>query len=54
MTAREELYPRLIEALRECMSTLDMCINSSNAAAAFDEADRVLTKYRPLLQQIDV
>jgi hypothetical protein len=48
MTAHEEV----VQALRECMSALDMCLNSSDIAAALEEADRVLTTYRPLLQRL--
>ena len=53
MTNREELYTELVGALRECMSALDMCLNSSDMASALDEADRVLTTYRPLLERVD-
>ena len=42
----------LVEALRESMSALDMCLNSSDLEAALEEADRVLTTYRPLLARI--
>ncbi|HVA18875.1 MAG TPA: hypothetical protein VMU55_01725 [Solirubrobacteraceae bacterium] len=48
MTGREEL----VQALRECMSALDACLNSSELEAALEEADRVLTTYRLLLQQL--
>jgi len=42
----------VVQALQECMSALDMCLNSSDTSGAFDEADRVLTTYRPLLQRL--
>jgi hypothetical protein len=42
----------LTQALRECMAALDMCVNSSDLNAAIEEANRVLTKYKPLLQQL--
>jgi hypothetical protein len=50
VTEREK---ELVQALRESMSALDMCLNSSDLAAALEEADRVLTTYRPLLQRLD-
>lgn len=40
------------QALRECMTALDMCLNSSDLAGALEEADRVLTTYRPLLARL--
>ncbi len=53
MTSQNGLYTQLVGALRECMSALDMCLNSSDMASALDEADRVLTTYRPLLERLD-
>ena len=54
MTPPDELYAQVVDALRECMSALDMCLNSSDMASALDEADRVLTTYRPLLERLDI
>lgn len=48
----QEEQAKVVRALQECMSALDMCLNSSDTASAFEEADRVLTTYRPLLQRL--
>ena len=43
---------RLVEALRESFSALDACLNSGDTASALNEADRVLTEYRPILREL--
>ena len=42
MTDGEQIQS--VQALRECMSVLDMCLNSSDTAGALEEADRVLVQ----------
>jgi len=48
VTEREEL----VQALREAMAALDACLNSADFASALEEADRVLTTFRPLLKRL--
>lgn len=53
MNIRMELYAEMVQALRESMAALDMCLNSSDLGAALEEADRVLSSYRALLVALD-